>query len=210
MDTKIMYFDHIDYSHKYLEDILCIIRQGILQKQSMLKKKKREGLNTQWLIEAFNIIGTSQNYKTWIGSQKEHEQEKSRNREDIYFHLNDDNHTRIFYVEAKRLPKYQSNNDEEYVTGKSSNGKPSGGIQRYKFAIHGNADLSHNGMIAYIENKTTEEWLQIVNDRISEEYPDDSCLISTPLENEYISTHLYRDQKNSFIMHHFWINLTIG
>ena len=50
-----MHFDYIDCSHKYLEDILCIIRQGISRKQMTLTKGKREGLNSQSLVEALML-----------------------------------------------------------------------------------------------------------------------------------------------------------
>lgn len=203
-----MHFDYIDYSHKYLENILCIIRQGILQKQAALNKGEREVLNSQSLVEAFNVIGTTGLVcATWIGVQKEHEREDNKGKEDIYFHLNDDRYTRIFYVEAKRLPKHQSKSREEYVIGVSSTGNPSGGIQRYKLGNHGDYKLRHNGIIAYIESKSIEEWILNINDKITKEYPNDSLLSSTSFANEFISTHSYLNQEDSFVMHHFWINL---
>lgn len=204
-----MHFDHIDYSHKYLRTVLCIIRQGIQQRYTTLSKNKREGLNTQSLVEAFNVIGTTSAIcTTWIGVQKEHERENRNGREDIYFHLNDDKYTRVFYVEAKRLPKYQSKSEEEYVIGESSTGSPSGGIQRYKLGNHGDYNLRHSGIIAFVENKSIEEWLLLVNSKITQEYPDDSLLVSTTFANEYTSTHNYLNYEGSFLMHHFWINLT--
>ena len=117
-------------------------------------------------------------------------------------------HTRIFYVEAKRLPKYQSKSEEEYVIGISSTGNPSGGIQRYKLGIHGDYKLRHNGIIAYVGIKSIEEGMVIVNNKITKEYPNDSLLSSTNFANEFISTHNYLNQEDSFVMHHFWINLT--
>lgn len=204
-----MYFEHIDYSHKYLEDILSIIRSGILQKRSLLRKKKREGLNTQLLVDTFNLIGTQNIISdTWIGAQKEHEQENNKGKEDIYFYLGDDNYTRIFYVEAKRLPKYKSKIDDEYVIGESTTHRPSGGIQRYKLLNHGSSDLRHNGMIAYIESKSVDDWLLVVNEKIENEYLTDSRLSRSTHPNEFISTHSYNDIEGSFMMHHFWIDLS--
>jgi hypothetical protein len=204
-----MHFDHIDYSHKYLEDILCIIRQGISNGKAKLNKTKREEFNTQSLVEDFNIIGTTNAPRmTWIAAQKEHEREDNAGKEDIYFHLNDDNHTRIFYSEVKRLPKHKSKSDEEYVIGKSSTNHPSGGIQRYKLGKHGAYNLQHNGMIAFVGNKSVRKWLLIVNDKITKTYPNDSLLIPTDYTDEYASHHDYLNQEGSFIMHHFWINLT--
>ncbi len=200
-----MRFNHIDYSHKYLEIILSIIREGILRKHIVLSKSKREVLNSQSLVEMFNIIGTTG--KIWIAAQKEHERETNMGKEDIYFHLNDDNCTRIFYLEAKRLPKHKTNNKEEYVVGKSSTGNPSGGIERYKLEIHGSPYLKHNGMIAYVENKTINDWLLIVNKKIENEYPQDSLLTSINTQYEYTSTHCYVNNDMKFEMHHFWIDL---
>jgi len=203
-----MHFDHIDYSNKYLKDILSIIREGISQRSNILSKNKREGLNSQSLVEAFNIIGTTFVIcNTWIGVQKEHERENSKSREDIYFYLNDDNYTRIFYVEAKRLPKHQTNSEEEYVFGQSTSGSPSGGIQRYK-RNHGDCNIRYNGMIAYVENKSVQDWLNIVNAKIARLYPNDHTLSETDHTYEYTSTHFYETGIGEFLMYHFWIDLT--
>ena len=121
--------------------------------------------------------------------------------------MNDDECTRIFYVEAKRLPKYQTKSEEEYVVGESTTGNPSGGIQRYKLGNHGDYNLRHNGIIAYVESKSIEEWILAINSKIIKEYPSDSLLSSTGFANEFISTHNYLNQEDSFVMHHFWINL---
>ncbi len=204
-----MHFDHIDYSHNYLQEVLCIIRSGISKSRAILHSNTREVLNTQSLVETFNIIGTACTLcATWIGVQKEHERTDNQGKEDIYFHLNDDNHTRIFYIEAKRLPKYKTKSEEEYVVGQSSTGNPSGAIQRYKLGYHGNSSLKHNGIIAYIENKSIEEWFSIINNKIKTEYPKDSSMSLTEFNNEYVSSHYYINQPNSFHMYHFWIDLT--
>ena len=204
-----MRFDNIEPSHKYLSDILSIIREGITQKKAKLSKNNREGLNTQLLVETFNIIGTTNpQLKSWIGVQKEHERKNSMGREDIYFHLNDDNHTRIFYIEAKRLPKYKTKREEEYIFGEGVNGKKSGGIQRYKNLSHGDSNIRYNGMIAFIENQTVDDWLLLINNKLRKRYPNDLELASNEYENEYVSVHKFEDHsEKSFTMHHFWINL---
>ena len=204
-----MQFDNIEHSHKYIHDILYIIRLGLEKKRSKLHRKTRESIKTQLLVETFNVIGlTDIACKVKIGVQKEHERKNSKGKEDIYFYLNDDRYTRIFYAEAKRLPMSRYKNKEEYVTGKSSTNNPSGGIQRYKLGLHGDKHLNNNGMFAYIENKSIEEWLKIINDKISNEYPYDSLLISTDKTNEYISIHTYENHEKHFTMYHFWLDLT--
>ena len=105
------------------------------------------------------------------------------------------------------MPKYKTESEEEYVVGKSSTNNPSGGIERYKLGIHGNKNLRNNGMLAYIENKSVKEWLQIVNNKITKEFPQDSPLILTDNTNEYISVHTYVSHEGFFTMYHFWIDL---
>ena len=200
-----MQFDNIT-PYDYLELVLNIVRQGIVKGMPRLKKDSIESMKNQILTDEFNIIGTS-NLEMWIGVQKEHIQEKSNKREDIYFYLNDDNRTRIFFIEAKRLPKYPTKTDEEYVIGVSSTGVPSGGIQRYKLNVHGTKNIRHNGMIAYVENKSISEWEEIINQSLLTNYPEDSSLISSPYKNEYTSIHQYDSTNECFTMHHFWVDL---
>ena len=167
-------------------------------------------INTVGSVETFNIIGTSSTIlNSWIGAQKEHKREIGSRREDIYFHLNDDKHTRIFYMEAKHLPMNKTKDKDEYVSGDEESGKISGGIQRYKILIHGNPNLNYNGMLAYIENNTIESWVVSINKKLGKIYPEDKPLSLTGYQNEYISTHRYTTLIDKwFIMHHFWINLT--
>lgn len=203
-----MLFDNLPMSPK-LAIVLDIIRKGIGKERENLRIKDSEDIKNQKLTEAFNVIGT-QNEKFWIGACKEHKS-SSQAREDIYFYLNDDNHSRIFYIEVKRLPKAKTVSKEEYVLGISTSGKPSGGIERYKLGIHGEPKrLKYNGIIAYVENKTVPEWVTKINKNIKCHFPDDTCLQANMLfENEYISTHLYScDMDGHFKMYHFWIELS--
>lgn len=202
-----MRFDHIKDTHKYIPDVLSIIREGIDKRRNDLKRNSREGLNTQLLVDTFNVIGTTSNNQ-WIGVQKEHESENRKGREDIYFHLNDDNYTRLFYIEAKRLPKYRTNNKEEYVINDEQKNKKSGGIERYKLLLHGDQNLRCNGMIAYVETKSVSDWVLLINEKLKFTYPVDTNLESNGNLNEFISKHQYESQiTDSFIMHHFWIDL---
>lgn len=204
-----MQFDHVPQA-PYLATVLDIIRKGIANKKGNLKLKDNEDIKNQKLSNAFNVIGT-QNEKLWIGASQEHKSNK-QSREDIYFYLNDGNYTRIFYIEGKRLPKSNTISQEEYVSGISTSGKPSGGIERYKLGIHGEPQrLECNGLIAYIENKTIDEWETIINNSIVSHYPGDLRLLHyKSFANEYTSTHRYSYNiiKNYFKMHHFWIDLT--
>ena len=179
-----MQFDNLPSSRQvYLDLTLEIIRKGICVEINKLKRKYSEDIKNQILTERFNIIGTT-NEKSWIGAGKENKNKNIRNREDIYFYLNDDNKTRVFYLEGKRLPKAGTKNKEEYVIGISTTGKPSGGIERFKLGIHGNpAQMNSCGMIAYIENKSISEWIEIVNESIQKHFPNDTPLLKIQTKN---------------------------
>ncbi|WP_346858899.1 hypothetical protein [uncultured Draconibacterium sp.] len=205
-----MHFDHLPPSHtKYLTDILSIIKDGIATEKERFKKSDRENLKNQQLSDRFNQIGTK-NEKNWIGVSKENENDNSTNREDIYFYLDDDNRTRIFFAEGKRLPKAGSNSEEEYVVGMSSTGKPSGGIQRFKLGLHGEPEtMTDYAIIGYIEKDSFSSWQIKINNKLKSEYPADSTLTETPTkESDYISLHNYLSNSKKFKLHHFWIDLT--
>lgn len=205
-----MHFDHLPSSHtKYLADIFSIIENGISIEKNRLNKSHRENLKNQQLSDRFNQIGT-QNEKRWIGVGKENENDNSTNREDIYFYLDDDDRTRIFFAEGKRLPKAGTKNEEEYVVGLSSTGKPSGGIERFKLGLHGQSEtMTDYAMIAYIENGSFSSWQTQINNTLSSEYPTDSSLTETPdKESGFTSSHNFLSNNKNFKMHHFWIDLT--
>lgn len=204
-----MQFDHVPET-PYLSIVSGIIRRGIDHEKENLQSIRNEKLKNQRLVESFNILGA--NEENPIFAQKENVRENSNCQEDMFFHLGDDNHTRIFYIEGKRLPKAKTASDEEYVLGLSTSGKPSGGIERYKLGLHGEPyRLKCNGLIAYIENKTIDEWEAIINNSIASHYPEDLRLQpKQSFVNEYISHHSYSCNSihNYFKMHHFWIDLT--
>lgn len=205
-----MQFDNIPKGlNRYLNNVLNIIRDGIGIEKANFNIKDNENKKNQVLTDSFNIIGT-QNASMWIGVQKEHIGLNSF-REDIYFYLNDDFKTRIFYVEGKRIPKSKSLEDEDYVNGLSVTGSPCGGIERFILGKHGTPDLMTNyGMIGYIESKAIEDWKIKVNDKISSIYPKyDGTLKNTSYINEFLSSHFFDCHiKTPFNIHHFWIDLT--
>ena len=206
-----MQFDNLPPT-PYLAIVLDIIRKGIAREKGNLKLKVKEGIKNQQLEEVFNEIAT-QNEKMWIGVSKEHTQLSKQSREDIYFYLGGDKRPRIFYTEGKRLPKFKTPFEEEYVLGINTSGNPSGGIERFKLGIHGESQrLKHNGLIAYIENKTVAEWEKIINKSIAFHYPDDTVLQKdASFTNEYTSTHNYSGGVDGYFkMYHFWIDLTQG
>lgn len=93
---------------------------------------------------------------------------------DIGIHLdindNEDPPPKITVLEGKRLttslgPKRR----KEYVIGHEENGKhiPCGGIERFKFAIHGGKH-SHAGMVGYLQDGTPDIWREKINSWISD------------------------------------------
>jgi hypothetical protein len=205
-----MQFDNLP-SNPYLNIISELIRKGITQCVSKLNNSDNEDLKNQLLVDTFNTIGTVSE-QLWIGVGRENKSKEKQTREDIYFYLNDDNFTRIFYVEGKRLPKYNTQSNEEYVIGTNIYGNSSGGIERFKKGIHGDSyRIFDNGLIAYIENNSIEYWLKIVNNSISLNYSSDEILkLKEHSTSEYVSLHQFVcDAKlASFRLHHFWINLS--
>jgi hypothetical protein len=205
-----MQFDNLP-PNPYLNYLLNTIRQGISQSLLKLNASDNEDLKNQMLADTFNTLGTT-NEKLWIGVGKENKTKGKQAREDIYFYLNDDNLTRVFYIEGKRLPKYNTQSEEEYVQGINNFGNPSGGIERFKKGIHGEPNrIFDNGLIAYIENNSIDYWLKTVNHNIIINYSQVEVLNKKENSiNEYISFHHYSCKSNSgsFYLHHFWIDLS--
>jgi hypothetical protein len=206
-----MSLTHIN-QHNHINNILSIIRNGIqLQLLALIEKRtQKEGIKNQDLADELNIIGTTlKNEKLWYGCQKENVK-ASNHREDIFFYLKNSEHSRVFFIEAKRLPILDTIDHEEYIKGNDDD-HPSGGIERYKLGLHGDPEwMNEYGMIGYIENKSIEEWLEIINQKLTEVYPEDSTLVAKKdFENEYFSTHKSDKYKSGeFSFHHFWIDLT--
>lgn len=206
-----MVFDNLKPKNSYIGVVKGIIRKGIELEKRKLKLKDNEELKNQQLTEVFSSIGYK-NENTPILVFKEHNKRGTQRREDIYFCLDDEQRTRVFYVECKRLPMpNQAKKDilkEEYVKGDGN--KKSGGIERYKLGLHGESDrLKSNGLIAYIEKKTVSEWQKIINKSILVQYPNDTELIAAlGRKNEFTSSHEHEVTKKAIIMHHFWIDIT--
>ncbi|MGA3335344.1 MAG: hypothetical protein ABSC62_14405 [Terracidiphilus sp.] len=67
--------------------------------------------------------------------------------------------------EGKRLPAPSADREREYVTGRT---KKSGGIQRFKLALHG-AQQTTAAIVGYVQSGNLREWLSRINEWISEE-----------------------------------------
>lgn len=68
-------------------------------------------------------------------------------------------------LEGKRLPAPSADREREYVTGRT---KKSGGIQRFKLALHG-ARQTTAAIVGYVQSGNLREWLSIINEWIGNE-----------------------------------------
>ena len=68
-------------------------------------------------------------------------------------------------IEGKRLPAPSSDREREYVSGRA---KKSGGIQRFKLALHG-AQQTTAAIVGYVQSGSLREWLSRINDWIIDE-----------------------------------------
>lgn len=68
-------------------------------------------------------------------------------------------------LEGKRLPAPSTDREREYVTGHT---RKSGGIQRFKLALHG-ASQTRAAIIGYVQSGNLREWLSKINQWIRDE-----------------------------------------
>jgi hypothetical protein len=68
-------------------------------------------------------------------------------------------------LEGKRLPAPSANREREYLTGHP---KKSGGIQRFKLALHG-AEQTTAAIVGYVQSGTLREWFSRINEWIDNE-----------------------------------------
>jgi hypothetical protein len=70
----------------------------------------------------------------------------------------------VLVIEGKRLPAPEVSREREYLTGAA---KRSGGVQRFKLALHG-AARSRGMIVAYLQRETAASWFETLNDWIRE------------------------------------------
>ncbi len=72
----------------------------------------------------------------------------------------------VLVIECKRLPSPEPEREREYVSSPSPN-NITGGIQRFKLGLHG-AKYDLAAMVGYIQDRTDEGWIDIINKWIKE------------------------------------------
>lgn len=130
----------------------------------------------------------------------------------------------LIKFEAKRLstaiPKKR---EKEYVIGEYENcnqKKNTGGIERFKNERHGK-DVTHAGIVAYVQTDTFSNWLTKVNGWIKDEIakPSDSNLtwdkgdlLSLQTANTGVSEYSSKSNRLSgrfIVLRHFWVEASI-
>lgn len=147
-----------------------------------------------------------------IGQEKADLYQMSGGRIDFYFYWKEETETTesFFDVEAKILTdRFPKERKREYVIGETQNG----GIERFKIEKHGKG-LSQCGMVGFIENITSNEWIKTINEWIIELsktnanwHRDEVLVESTHSDNYLYSTStVKRISSEPVLLHHFWIN----
>ena len=123
----------------------------------------------------------------------------------------------FFEIECKRLPTLPKNREKEYVIGQ---GKPNGGIERFKKGIHAK-NLAYSALIGYIQEQDPDYWVEHVNTWIKELitsnpalWKEDDKLIQINNQllalTKFTSKNFREDgspQNNYIYLTHFWVKL---
>lgn len=125
-------------------------------------------------------------------------------------------------IECKRLPAPGGKDRvQEYVTGTTENGSPTGGIQRFKLGLHG-SNVRTAILVGYIQENDPNHWHRTINKWIQDltkSNPNDSLQwrdnekLSKPQSESDTSTHCLKSEHprlapNSQLpieLHHYWI-----
>jgi hypothetical protein len=184
--------------------------------------KNENGLNRRLARFITNI---ADNNKLPYFAQSESMEDESRGDSpatDIGIHLKVDDifadPPKIALFEGKRLSEHTGlYRRREYVVGHEKAGKhiPCGGIERFKCNLHGRR-FKYAGMIGYLQDGTSEHWLNQINGWITElssQQHDPAWLESEHLTphaadggvTKYFSVALRKSDK--LCLTHLWINL---
>jgi hypothetical protein len=192
-----------------LEGVILSILSFINSKMSLFIINK-EQVNLNKIESSYNsqlsmFLNAQRSMETFL-FQNSPEQENGR-VPDIGVYtiqsINSNNYESIFDIECKRL-NTQLSHVKQYVSGNT------GGIQRFKLNQHG-VNLPYSAMIGYVENQTSEYWVEQINTWITNLSSDESgtngswsvddCLKVTD-KQYYISNH--NRLKGSIRLYHFF------
>lgn len=127
----------------------------------------------------------------------------------------------FFTIEAKRLTTTVSKDREkEYVLG-SNPKKLTGGIERFKYNVHG-ANLKRSALVAYVQRNDNKHWFAKINDWINEQINLKTKTLIWNTNDLLVNACKFKDNrlaksfstnskidKSNIIINHYFVNLNI-
>lgn len=123
--------------------------------------------------------------------------------------------TKLYTVEAKRLPTGTGQREQEYIYGFNYK-RPTGGVQRFKTGDHG-LGLSKSALLGYVEKNNFDYWYETINvwivDKSLElpvEWRDDEQLrnLDVNLSGNYsVCRSVAHRKSDSVDLFHLWIKI---
>ena len=190
--------------------VISLIEENL----ELFKEKYCTSKNETDLNQNFALCMNSKAKNELFGFSNEYKDIIKATPHKVDFGIVPDEETEAFFViEAKRLDtRLNKAREKEYIIGKL------GGIERFKNQKHG-GELSHVGMIGYMQTDNFDSWFAKINSWIEEEIkaPTSDDLIweeheklksdkKSKLFNTYLSQH--RCKTKDISMYHIWIDLT--
>jgi hypothetical protein len=207
--------------NKYVVLIILSIKNTYEGFNKAIKTVKKDKLIEDDYTQIFVKQNTLQLQKLniqfiYAGVQYRDLHHKTKGIPDIHYSFNEENieNEPIFIIEAKRLPTPTKEREKEYVVGKTQNGNPNGGIERFKLEKHGKG-LNECGIIGYVEKHDFDYWYTQINLWIQElsvieksKWSIDECLnkIEFNQNSTYCHSLVIRSNQN-LKLHHFWIKI---
>lgn len=124
--------------------------------------------------------------------------------------------TKLYTVEAKRLPTGTGKREQEYIYGFDKE-TPTGGIQRFKTGDHG-FGLSKSALLGYVEEKSFTYWYETINswivgkaNELPVEWTSNEQLYNLSIDsnqNYSICRSLAYRKSDSIELFHLWIKIT--
>ncbi|OJV44923.1 MAG: hypothetical protein BGO29_08375 [Bacteroidales bacterium 36-12] len=124
--------------------------------------------------------------------------------------------TKLYTVEAKRLPTGTGQREQEYIYGFNKK-TPTGGIQRFKTGDYG-FGLSKSALLGYVEEKSFTYWYETINSwivdkakKLPAEWKDNEQLQNFDIDlsqNCSVCHSVAHRKSDSIELFHLWIKIT--
>lgn len=202
---------------KTIDLIINSFKENTPNFKKHITKFNHKILNEEELTQEFVALlrRKTADFSFLIGQEKKDLYQYSKGRADFYFYWKEETSTTesFFDIEAKIMTdRFSLNREKEYVIGEKKNG----GIERFKIERHGKG-LNQCGLLGFIENSTTDYWIETINNWIVDlsnsdsKWHSDEKLIKI---EESFSAYVYltsfaeRVSSDRISLHHYWIQLT--